>query len=124
LSLDSICSRCRDVVHYCSCSLSDPAVINDKDYLDAESFRICRDDEEVSWDAQTRSLSGDSALIGDIVAHLDGKWTEVLKPGFCLWMSIKEPYAVHYVAEWVIEGCTFPDGHPDWTPYSEPDTIY
>lgn len=124
MSLDSICSRCIDVVHYCTCSLSDPAVINSKDYLEAESFRICRDDKEVLWDAQTRSLSGDPRLAGELMSHLDGTLTKVLEPGFCIWMSIREPYAVHYVAEWVIAGCTFPDGHPDWSPYSDPDTIY
>ena len=123
MSLEDRCSRCRDVVLYCDCPYTDPAVVDDKDYTSSRSFEIFRGDEVVEWDRQTRSLSGDAGLIGDILAHLDGKQFSPLHLMW-LWASPKDPFAVHYVAREYVDGCTFSETAPNWDRFSEPDVIY
>jgi len=73
VALGDKCTRCGDVVFYCTCPYTDPAVVDDEDYTTSRSFEIYRGDEVVSWDRQTRSLSGDAQLLADILAHLDGQ---------------------------------------------------
>jgi len=123
-ALGDKCSRCGDVVFYCECPHTDPAVIDDKDYMDSPSFEIFRGAEVVEWDRARRSLGGSHKLLKDILSYLDGEYVEVLIPGFCLWMSPKDPYAVHYVAENFVTGCTFSNSAPDWSEWTKPGRIY
>lgn len=123
-ALGDICSRCRDVVFYCTCPYTDPAVVDHKDYMDSPSFEIYRGSEVVEWDRATRSISGSPKLIKDILSYLDDQYVEILHPGFCLWMSYKDPYAVHFVAENFLKGCTFSPSAPDWSEWTKPGWIY
>ena len=123
-ALGDKCSRCGDVVFYCECPYTDPAVIDDKDYMDSPSFEIFRGAEVVEWDRARRSLGGSEKLLQDILSYLDGEYVEVLIPGFCLWMSPKDPYAVHFVAENLVKGCTFSPSAPDWSEWTKPGRIY
>ena len=82
MALDDKCSRCGDVVMYCDCPYTDPAVVDDKDYMDSPSFEIYRGSEVVEWDKARRSLGGSQQLLQDILSHLDGEYVEVLIPGF------------------------------------------
>ena len=124
MSLEDRCSRCRDVVMYCDCPYTDPAVVEDKDYTDSPTFEIYRGDETVEWERRGRSLGGSPRLLSDIMNHLSGDFEEVLKPGFCLWMSHKDPYAVHFVAEHFVKGCSFSASAPDWSEWTKPGRIY
>lgn len=123
VALDEKCSRCGDVVFYCTCPYTDPAVVDDKDYTTSRSFEIYRGEEVVTWDRQTRSLSGDAALCADILAHLDGQQFSPLYL-MSLWASPKDPFAVHYVASEYLEGCTFSKTAPNWGRFSKPGVIY
>ena len=123
-ALGDKCSRCGDVVFYCECPYTDPAVIDDKDYMDSPSFEIFRGSEVVEWDRARRSLGGSQKLLQDILSHLDDEYVEVLIPGFCLWMSPKDPYAVHFVAEHFVKGCSFSASAPDWSEWTKPGRIY
>ena len=124
MALEDRCSRCGDVVMYCDCPYTDPAVVDDKDYMDSPSFEIYRASEVVEWDRARRSLGGSQKLLHDILSHLDGEYVEVLIPGFCLWMSPKDPYAVHFVAEYLVKECTFSPSAPDWSEWTKPGRIY
>jgi len=124
MSLEDRCSRCGDVVMYCDCPYTDPAVVEDKDYTDSPTFEIYRGDETVEWERRGRSLGGSPRLLSDIMNHLSGDFEEVLKPGFCLWMSHKDPYAVHFVAEHFVKGCSFSASAPDWSEWTKPGRIY
>jgi hypothetical protein len=123
-ALGDKCSRCGDVVFYCECPYTDPAVIEDKDYMDSPSFEIFRGSEVVEWDRARRSLGGSQKLLQEILSHLDGEYVEVLIPGFCLWMSPKDPFAVHFVAENLVKGCSFSGSAPDWSEWTKPGRIY
>lgn len=107
MSLEDRCTRCGDVVMYCDCPFTDPAVVDDKNYTDNPSFEIFRGDEKVEWQRRGRSLGGSPGLLIDIMNHLKGDFKEALTPGFCLWMTPKDPYAVHFVASEILQGCTF-----------------
>lgn len=124
VGLESRCSRCGDVVMYCDCPYTDPAVVNDRDYTNNTSFEIYRGGETVEWEASTRSLYGSKSLVDDIMRHLTGERVEVLIPGLLLWLSHKDPYAVHFVAEKLVGNCTFSIEAPNWSKYSKPDEIY
>ena len=123
-ALEDKCSRCGDVVFYCDCPYTDPAVIDDKDYMDNPSFEIYRGSEVVEWDRARRSLGGSKGLLEDILRYLNEEYVEVLAPGFCLWMSSKDPFAVHFVAENLVNGCTFSCSAPDWSEWTKPGRIY
>ena len=123
MALEDRCSRCGDVVIYCDCPYTDPAVVNDKDYTSSHSFEIFRGDEVVEWDQRTRSLSGDAGLLSEILAHLDGKQFSPLHL-MCLWASPKDPFAVHFVAREYVDGCTFSKTAPNWGRFSKPGVIY
>ena len=123
-SSDRLCSRCGDVVMYCTCPYTDPVVVDDKDYMDSPSFEIYRGDQKAEWDRQTRSLSGDAELVQEIRSHLTGEYVEVLYPEFSLWMTHKDPFAVHYVASEFVKGCRFSKSVPDWSPFTDPDVVY
>ena len=69
-ALGDKCSRCGDVVFYCECPYTDPAVIDDKDYMDSPSFEIYRGSEVVEWDRARRSLGGSQQLLQDTSAIL------------------------------------------------------
>ncbi|MDC0912042.1 hypothetical protein OAQ27_02925 [Aquiluna sp.] len=112
------------MVMYCECPYTDPSVVDDKNYMDSPSFEIYRGSEVVEWDRARRSLGGSQELLHDILSHLDGEYVEVLKPGFCLWMSHKDPYAVHFVAEYLVQECTFSPSAPDWSEWTKPHRIY
>lgn len=124
MALDDRCSRCGDVVMYCDCPYTDPAVVNDRDYTNNSSFEIYRGRETVEWESSTRSLSGSKRLIDEMMGHLTGERVEVLIPGFFLWMSHKDPFAVHFVAEHFVGNCTFSKTAPNWSQWSKPDEIY
>lgn len=123
-ALEDRCSRCGDVVFYCECPFTDPAVIDDKDYMENPSFEIYRGSEVVEWERARRSLGGSKRLLEDILRYLNGEYVEVLAPGFCLWMSPKDPFAVHFVAENLVNGCTFSRSAPDWSEWTKPGRIY
>ena len=124
MSLENTCSRCGDVVMYCDCPYTDPSVVDDRDYTDNPTFEIYRGDETVEWERRGRSLGGSPRLLSDIMNHLSGDFEEILKPGFCLWMSHKDPYAVHFVAEHFVKGCSFSASAPDWSEWTKPGRIY
>ena len=123
MALEDKCSRCGDVVFYCDCPYTDPAIVDDKDYTTNRSFEIYRGAEVATWDRQTRSLSGDAGLCTDILAHLDGEKFSPLAMMW-LWASPKDPFAVHYVAREYLEGCTFSKTAPNWRRFSKPGVIY
>lgn len=116
------CSKCLDAIMYCTCSYSDPNVVDPPFYSNA-SFSVFRGDEEVEWDSEHRSISGDRELLSEVMSQLNGEYVEVLKPGFCLWLDFREPFAVRWAAE-NIEGCTFSASAPDWSRFSKPGRIY
>lgn len=119
-----ICSICGDVVLYCSCMLGDDKDSDSPNYSDNLSFSIYREGSEAHWDRNSRSLLGDADLIDDINKHLNDKYEIVLQPGFGLWMSVREPNAVYYVAKELLSGCTFSATAPDWSEITDSDTIY
>ena len=123
MALEDRCSRCGDVVFYCECPYTDPAIVDDKDYTTNRTFEIYRGDEVVTWERQTRSLWGDAGLCEDILAHLNGEKFNPLALMW-LWASPKDPFAVHYVAREYLEGCTFSKTAPNWRRFSKPGTIY
>ena len=123
MALEDRCSRCGDVVFYCECPYTDPAVVDDKDYTTNRTFEIYRGDEVVTWERQTRSLWGDAGLCEDILAHLNGEKFSPLAQMW-LWSSPKDPFAVHYVAREYLTGCTFSKTAPNWRRFSKPGVIY
>lgn len=124
MALEDKCSLCGDVVFYCECPYTDPLVVDDKDYLDSPTFSIYKNGMSATWERHRRELFGDKDLVEEIISHLDGEFVEVLRPGFCLWMSVKEPYAVHFVAEQLMSGCEFSSSAPDWSEWTKPGEIY
>jgi hypothetical protein len=115
---------CGDVVLYCKC-LEENAVFEEiKMFRNNPSYWIYRGEETAFWDQETRNLYGDKKLLEDIRALLHGKQEEILKPGFELWMDVRDPFAVHYVASWQLSGCTFSKTAPDWSPWTKPGVIY
>lgn len=119
-----VCSLCGDVVLYCTCMLESERESDSPNYTDNPSFSIYLGTAEVKWDSETRSLSGDGALIQQIEKHLHEKYEVVLQPGFGLWMSVRDPNAVYYVAKDLLKGCSFSETAPDWSEITNPDNIY
>jgi len=117
------CSRCLDVVIYCSCERTDPDWSSSPDLMENPTFWIYRGDAEVEWDRDGRALFGDAELIAEIRSKLSGELDVVLIPGFSLLMVERDPYAVHLVAK-SIEGCTFSKSAPKWGKFSKPGDIY
>ena len=124
MSLEDYCSRCGDVIMYCDCPNTDPAVVDDKKYTDNPSFSINRGEEEVEWERRGRTIGGSKGLLDDILTHLTGDFEEILKPGICLWMTPKDPCAVHFVAYKILQGCTFSRTAPKWEKDTRPGHIY
>ena len=119
------CSVCLDVVIYCSCALEDDSwKTNQKRWVtDNPSFTIFRGDEEAEWIRETRELVGDKKLVQDITKHLTGEDVVVLHQ-MSLPMIVEDPYAVHHVASFLLDGCSFSESAPDWDKYSQPGVIY
>ena len=119
-----VCSLCGDVVLYCTCMLESESDSGSPDFTDNPSFSIYRDNTEVIWDSETRSLSGDPLLIQDIEEQMHGDYEIVLHPGFGLWMISRDPNAVFFVAKELLKGCTFSETAPNWSEITDPDNIY
>ncbi len=119
-----VCSRCLDVVTYCKCQLEDPEWNVSGKYTNNPTFWIYRGTQEAEWDREGRNLFGDPELIKDIRAHMTEEYTEILKPGFWLWMSVHDPNAVYFVAREKLKGCTFSKSAPDWSAMEIPGQIY
>ena len=118
------CSLCGDVVMYCKCQEEESTYEEIKLFKSNRSYWIYRGEEAAFWDQETRNLYGDKQLVDEIKSHLHGEHQIILIPGFGLWMDVREPFAVHYVAKEILKGCTFSKTAPDWRPFTRPDVIY
>jgi len=122
--LMNVCSRCGDVVMYCSCQRTDSAWSSHKELTENPTFWIYRGHETAEWDRDGRALFGDPELVADIRFKLSGERELVLLPeyplaGFMLLMAERDPYAVHLAAQ-SIDGCTFSPSAPNWGTISRP----
>ena len=114
------CSRCLDVVLYCSCEREDPSWSKRKQWADNPSYWIYLGGLSAEWDRQGRALFGDEELIEQIRNLLSGQLETVLHLGFQLWMVEQDPYAVHHAAQ-QITGATFSESAPVWSDFSQND---
>ncbi len=119
-----VSSRCLDVSAYCKCQLEDPEWDISGKYTNNPSFLIYRGNQEVEWDREGRNLFGDADLINNIRMHMTEEYTEILKPGFWLWMSVHDPNAVYFVAKHLLQGCTFSKSAPHWSAMENPNSFY
>ena len=92
MSLDDVCSNCRDVVMYCECWIP-----KDKHFSDSGTFTLGDGERKVLWDSSTRQLEGDQELIEQIRSKLTGKQETIMDVG-TIWMDEREPIAVTFVA--------------------------
>jgi hypothetical protein len=117
-----VCSICGDVVLYCKCMYENSYELSQ--LTSNPSFWIKRGDQLAIWESETRYLYGNPTLLSDIRSHLHGKYVEVLIPGFCLWMTERDPNAVFHVAKDMLKGCRFSNSAPDWSEMTRTDVVY
>ena len=105
------CSRCLDVVIYCSCERTDPDWSSSPDLMENPKFWICRGDAEVAWDRDRPGLFGNAELIAESRSELSGELNVFLIPGGSLLMVERDPYTVQLIAK-SIKGRTFSKSAP------------
>ena len=92
MSLDDICSNCRDVVMYCECWIP-----KDKHFSDSGNFTLGDGERKILWNSETRQLEGDQELIEQIRSKLNGRQETICDVG-TIWMDEREPIAVTFLA--------------------------
>lgn len=92
MSLDDICSNCRDVVMYCECWIP-----KDKHFSDSGNFTLGDGERKILWNSETRQLEGDQELIKQIRSKLNGRQETICDVG-TIWMDEREPIAVTFLA--------------------------
>ena len=92
MSLDDICSNCRDVVMYCECWIP-----KDKHFSDSGNFTLGDGQRKILWNSETRQLEGDQELIEQIRSKLNGRQETICDVG-TIWMDEREPIAVTFLA--------------------------
>ena len=92
MSLDDICSNCRDVVMYCECWIP-----KDKHFSDSGNFTLGDGERKILWNSETRQLEGDQELIEQIRSKLNGRQETICDVG-TIWMDEREPIAVTFHA--------------------------
>ena len=92
MSLDDICSNCRDVVMYCECWIP-----KDKHFSDSRNFTLGDGQRKILWNSETRQLEGDQELIEQIRSKLNGRQETICDVG-TIWMDEREPIAVTFLA--------------------------
>ena len=114
------CLNCSEIFSLCDC--------NHPNWdMGWSRFQVFRDKEVVTWNPESKTLSGDGGLLVDFLDQLDGRRELIAVPGCTIELIESNPYAIGYLVDTeLIPNTKLSSNAPDYWDLipNFPDRIY